>query len=113
MKRLRELREQRGLTLEQVATDLDLKNQYISNYELGKRRPDFEILKKFADYYNVSTDYLLENSDYKEKYSDVEAAEILRKELIKIGVLKDGEDLSSEQLEELLKKVGVIINTLR
>lgn len=57
--RLRELRESRGLTLEQVAEALDLRNQYVSNYELGKRRPDFDTLKKFADFYNVSIDYIL------------------------------------------------------
>ena len=63
MKRLRELREQHGYTLEQVAEALGLRNQYVSNYELGKRRPDFETLKKFADFYKVSVDYLLERKD--------------------------------------------------
>jgi len=65
MKRLRELREKRGLTLEQVAQDLGLKNQYVSNYELGKRRPDYEILKSFAEYYDVTTDYLIEHTSDK------------------------------------------------
>lgn len=63
MKRLRILREQRGYTLEQVAEALGLRNQYVSNYELGKRRPDYETLKKFADFYGVSVDYLLERED--------------------------------------------------
>ena len=63
MKRLRTLREQRGYTLEQVAEALGLRNQYVSNYELGKRRPDYETLKKFADFYGVSVDYLLERED--------------------------------------------------
>lgn len=59
MKRLRELREKRGLTLAQVAEALDLRTQYVSNYELGKRSPDFDTLSKFADFYHVSVDYLL------------------------------------------------------
>lgn len=59
MKTLRDLREKRGLTLEQVAEALDSKNQYISNYELGKRRPDYDMLIKFADFYGVTVDYLL------------------------------------------------------
>ena len=63
MKRLRELREQHGYTLEQVAEALGLRNQYVSNYELGKRRPDYDTLKKFADFYAVSIDYLLERED--------------------------------------------------
>ena len=59
MKILRELREKRGLTLEQVAEGVGLRNQYISNYELGKRRPDYDTLCKLADYFGVSVDYLL------------------------------------------------------
>lgn len=34
-----------------------------AHYELGKRRPDHDMLIKFAEYYNVSTDYLLGRSD--------------------------------------------------
>ena len=59
MKILRELREKRGLTLEQVADALGLRNQYVSNYELGKRRPDYDTLVRFADFYGVSVDYIL------------------------------------------------------
>lgn len=69
MKRLRELRERKGYTLEQVATKLGLRNQYVSNYELGKRSPDYETLKKFADFYNVTTDYILGNSDIENPYN--------------------------------------------
>ena len=59
MKILRELREKRGLTLEQVAEGVGLRNQYISNYELGKRRPDYDTICKLADFFGVSVDYLL------------------------------------------------------
>ncbi len=69
MKRLRELRERKGYTLEQVATKLGLRNQYVSNYELGKRSPDYETLKKLADFYNVTTDYILGNSDIENPYN--------------------------------------------
>ncbi len=62
MKKLRELRKSRNLTIEQVGKALGLKNQYISNYELGKRQPSFDILKSFADFYNVSIDYILEHN---------------------------------------------------
>jgi Uncharacterized protein conserved in bacteria len=113
MKRLRELREERGLTLEQVANDLALKNQYVSNYELGKRRPDYETLKNFATYYNVSTDYLLEYSEYREKYQAIETAEFIRALLVEHGIISDNEDISKKQLHDLFKKVGVIFRTLK
>ena len=64
MKILRELREKRGLTLEQVAEGVGLRNQYISNYELGKRRPDYDTICKLADFFGVSVDYLLFSAGY-------------------------------------------------
>lgn len=59
MKVLRELREKRGLTLEQVADAVGLRNQYVSNYELGKRKPDYDTLCRLADFFGVSVDYIL------------------------------------------------------
>ena len=35
----------------------------ISRYETGVRQADYATLIKFADYFNVSLDYLLERSD--------------------------------------------------
>jgi len=31
----------------------------VASYELAKREPDYEVLKKLADYFDVSIDYLL------------------------------------------------------
>lgn len=89
MIRLRELREARGLTLEQVATSLNLRNQYVSNYELGKRRPDYETLKKFADFYHVTIDYILGRENISSEEQD-----FLR---VKERALKEG--ITAEDLE--------------
>jgi len=48
-----------------VANDLDIKPQVLAYYEKGKRHPDFKTLCSLARYYNVSVDYLLGNSEYK------------------------------------------------
>lgn len=63
MERLRQLREEKQYTLDYVAEQLGLRNQYVSNYELGKRRPDYDTLVKFANFYGVTTDYLLGKSN--------------------------------------------------
>ena len=39
----------------------------ISNYEAGKREPEFDTIKKLASYFNVSVDYLIGFSDLKDK----------------------------------------------
>lgn len=57
--RLKGLRIDRGLTVRELASIFDVSPSTISNYEQEYRRPDFETLGKFADYFDVSTDYIL------------------------------------------------------
>lgn len=63
MKRLRELRERRKLTQKDVAEQLHISQQSYGFYENGTRDPNPEMLSSLADFYNVTTDYLLERSD--------------------------------------------------
>lgn len=56
--RLKDLREDANLTLEQCAKKANVsKNTYI-RYENGEREPKFDFIIKLALYYNVSIDYL-------------------------------------------------------
>ena len=56
--RLRELRKQRGLTQEELAKELDIAKSSVSMYENGNRKPSFEVLEMFADFFNVNLDIL-------------------------------------------------------
>ena len=64
-RRIRELREDNDLTQRFVAGKLNCSQQVYSNYELGQRDIPTEILIKLADYYNVTTDYILGRTDKK------------------------------------------------
>ena len=60
--KLKELRKSKhGLTQEMVAKQIGIAKTTYSAYEQGKRQPDFDILKKLAKYFNVTTDYLIDN----------------------------------------------------
>lgn len=61
--RLKQLREKRGISQLKLAMDLDMNQNSISRYETGVRQADYATLIKFADYFNVSIDYLLERTD--------------------------------------------------
>ena len=61
--RLRELRKARGLTQQRLAIDLNMNQNSISRYETGERQADYHTLILFADYFDVSVDYLLERTD--------------------------------------------------
>lgn len=57
--KLRMLIEERNLTQKQVALDLNVAASTMGGYVQGSSEPDFDTLLKIAEYFNVSTDYLL------------------------------------------------------
>lgn len=61
--RIRELRQEKGIKQREMADILGIKLRSYQNYEGGDRRPDYEGLVALADYFNVTTDYLLGRSD--------------------------------------------------
>lgn len=64
MLKIRELRNLFGLSQKELAKSLSIPQNTFSQYETGKRAPDFETLKKIANYFNVTVDYILgESSD--------------------------------------------------
>ncbi|RAS75210.1 helix-turn-helix domain-containing protein [Priestia endophytica] len=62
-KRLKELRSSRKLTQTEIAAKLGITRGTYAHYEIDKRQPDYETLKKIAKYYDVNTDYLLGLTD--------------------------------------------------
>lgn len=59
MNRLKYLREESGKTQSEVAKFLNMSTQAYSFIENGDRRLSASVLEKLANYYNVSTDYVL------------------------------------------------------
>ena len=61
--RIKELREENGLTQQTVADYLNVKQNTYSQYENGKRQLSVDVLIKLAKFYKVTTDYILELED--------------------------------------------------
>ncbi|MBQ2904320.1 MAG: helix-turn-helix transcriptional regulator [Clostridia bacterium] len=61
--RLKEIRVDRGISQLKLALDLNMNQNSISRYENGLREADYQTLIAFADYFQVSLDYLLERTD--------------------------------------------------
>lgn len=57
--RLKTLRKERGITQQQLADGVGISKGGLSYYENAGRTPDISILERFADYFGVTTDYLL------------------------------------------------------
>ena len=61
--RVKELREKKNLSMEQLATLLGVTKSRINMWENSGTIPRGDVLIKLANYFNVSTDYLLGNDD--------------------------------------------------
>ena len=64
--RLKELRKKRSISQLKLALDLNMNQNTISRYETLEREADYDTLIRFAEYFDVSLDYLLGRTD-KEK----------------------------------------------
>lgn len=112
--RLRELRKMRpNLSQKKLGEHLGLAESTISMYEQNRREPEYEILIKIADYFDVSIDYLLRGTDPKvqDKIFEDEAKRILNDPKTFIAA-RDGEitqeilDAALEIITEQLKEGG-------
>lgn len=72
--RLYELRKAKNMTQQRLAVDLGIDQTSISSYECGKYLPTVEVLVKIAEYFGVSTDYLLGLSDLRVPLRDAASA---------------------------------------
>lgn len=67
-KRIRDLREDRDLNQTEVAKVLEMSQTGYSKYETGENDIPTAVLIKLARFYNTSIDYLLDETDNKERY---------------------------------------------
>lgn len=64
-KLLATLRKEKGVLQKELANYLNVTVATVSNYEKGVHAPDLNTLIMLADFFDVSTDYLLQRTDYK------------------------------------------------
>lgn len=99
MIKIEELRKKMGLSQEDLAKRLNMTQQRISAYEKGKREPDLETLKLFADFFNVSTDFLLGKTDIRNIEQEFNFA-----------YHKETEGLSEDEIREALEFYKMVKN---
>lgn len=103
-KRIRELRTEKGVTQRELASFLSLTPKMVSFYENNERVPPADILIKLSKYFNVSIDYLLGRTAFKNNYelfehwdgrndpyfeAPFDFGELLKKERKSIGVSQE------------------------
>lgn len=118
--RLKSLRKEKGLTLEQMAKDLGTTKVTLSRYENGSREPKGETLNTLADYFNVSIDYLFARTDNKTFLStkntiDVKKAidEVLLNLEYSETLMFDGEPMDKNEFDGFLQSLEVVFNVAK
>ncbi len=66
--RLKELREDADIRQKELAQYLHIRQNTYSQYENAQRQLPIEVLLRLADFYDVSTDYILGRTDIKTPY---------------------------------------------
>lgn len=105
--RLKNLREEKGIKQLDLATFLEVSVQNISYYERG-REPNYDTLKKIADYFNVTTDYLTGRSEFKTFEEELQHKNTLEK----LGIQNDTLSLTNEERERIINSINLLYNSL-
>lgn len=63
--RLLKLMDERNLKPAQITRELGISGSSFTDWKKGKGSPSLDVIVKFADYFNVSLDYLVRGEDFK------------------------------------------------
>ena len=113
-KRLKELREEAGLTQQELGNSLNLTKSAICGYEKGNRTAPLEMLIAIANYFKVDLDYLVGTENYvvsedKEEYGmrvsslEIELIKELRKHTGLYNKLMDDPKRTIEYMEKKIR----------
>lgn len=113
-KRLAQLRKEQNLTQEKLAKALKVSRGAVSMWEIDQRTPDPPILQRIANYFGVSVDYLLGNTQHPDPSppswwhrntppTDVELEEFLKT----ANIYFDGAPLNEEDKEDIITYLKV------
>lgn len=92
--KLKALRKGRKLTQDQVADAFGLSRGAVSNFEIGRRKPDIKLLQAFAAFYGVPLDYFGAHAEKDELFDLLSRAKVIFQD----------ENIKRETKEELYRE---------
>lgn len=117
--RIKELREEKGITQSDFAATLNIARSTLSQYESNQRTPNDEIKLKIAEFFNVSLDYLLCKTNIKDSADDIikdmKPIDKINK-AVKVSGLGtiaahfDGEEFTDDDLEDIQNFINYVLS---
>lgn len=77
---LKRLRMESGVSQQKLADAIEVSQPSINKYENHSIEPDIEILKRMANYFNTSVDYIIGHTDIRRKIERTDAFDLNREE---------------------------------
>ena len=108
LERIKLLCKSRGITVSQLEDNLDLPSNTI--YQWKKRIPNTERLKKVADYFNTSLDYLLGRTDNQYAGLSPEQRKLTIKEALESAMSKDGKEIDADDIPTLTRIIEAYLD---
>lgn len=110
--KIKELCQKRGISLQKVAEDLSYSINYF--YTLKEKTPKSDRLQEIADYFNVSTDYLLGRTDNPRIATDKDISSMDTQELETLVLFrKETEGMSDNEKERFNKALSGLMQSAR
>jgi transcriptional regulator with XRE-family HTH domain len=97
MERLKQLRSERSLYQKDIANYLGIDRTTYVKYENGTSEPNNDMLLKLAEFFNVSTDYLLEKTNKKDTDKNI----IPSDDDIKFALFNGDKEITDDMYEEV------------
>lgn len=107
---LKELREDENLTQDELGKILKVTRQTISNYEKGKRMPDYEMMEEIADYFNIDLAYLSGKQKKKNRFSEKNLSNKSKNTVPLLGTIAAGIPILAEENIEEYFEIDASIN---
>jgi len=101
--KIKQLRNEKSLSLEQLAQNLDIAKSILWKYEKAQTIPSAEIIKRMAAFFEVSADYLLFDVSEKENITKITDKRLLRQ-------FEEVDKMSDEDKDYVMKTIDLVIN---
>lgn len=113
--KIKQLRTERKMTQADFAKEFSISTGTIAMWETNKRTPDFEMIKKIADYFNVYASWLTDDTRFRtrqELFSCYNSWDLLYNEHLNApyefcGLLKKLREEQDVTIEEMAKEIGL------
>ncbi|HOU57349.1 MAG TPA: helix-turn-helix transcriptional regulator [Spirochaetota bacterium] len=101
--KIKQLRNERNLSLEKLAQNLTIAKSILWKYEKGQTVPSADIIKRIAAFFNVSTDYLLFETTEKDNITRITDRGLLRQ-------FEEVDKMDAEDKDYIMKTIELVIN---